>query len=45
MDAVGDAVTDASVSLGGYNSYSVSTGSDGRFEIADVFARKKATVW
>ncbi len=40
MDAVGDAVTDASVSLGGYNSYSVSTGSDGRFEITDVFAHE-----
>lgn len=40
IDAAGDAVTDASVSLGGYNAYSVTTGNDGRFEIPAVYAHE-----
>ena len=33
-------MTDASVSLGGYNAYSVTTGNDGRFEIPAVYAHE-----
>lgn len=38
IDAVGDAVADARVSLGGYNAYTATTAADGSFEIPEVFA-------
>ncbi len=38
IDAVGDAVTDALVTVSGYNNYSASTSADGTFEIPAIYA-------
>lgn len=43
-DAVGDAVTDAHVSLGGYNSYEATTGTDGSFSIPGVFRHEAYSI-
>lgn len=37
IDAAGDAVADAKVTVGGYNAYSATTNADGGFEIDGVF--------
>ncbi len=36
-DVAGDPVADATVEIGGYNSYSTRTGADGKFSIAGVY--------
>lgn len=43
-DAVGDLVTDATVTLGGYNSYTATTDANGVFEIPGVYEAQNYSV-
>lgn len=43
-DSAGDPVAGARVALDGYAAYSVSTGADGKFEIADIFEDSQYTI-